>query len=85
MFKRDAGGIYEPDRQRLAEILSGLRGASPIWCGGCGGLMVPIALSEGDHTRLVAVSCLDPCGVSLPVRAGLLMGGEPNPQACTVH
>jgi hypothetical protein len=77
LFKCKSDAVYEPDRQRLAELLTGVRGASPVWCGGCGELMAPIALSDGEHTKLVAVSCLGPCCVSLPVRAGLLMGGEP--------
>jgi hypothetical protein len=77
MFKRNRPVIYEPDPQRLAELVTGLRGASPMWCGGCGQPMTPIAVSEGDQTRLVAITCLNPCAVSLAVRAGLLTGGEP--------
>jgi hypothetical protein len=73
---------YEPDLSRLAENLSGVRGASPVWCSGCGALLTPLVLGDGEETRLVAVSCL-PCAVALPVRAGLLMGGEP--ANATIH
>jgi hypothetical protein len=76
MFKRQTDRLYEPDRQRLTEILTGVPGASPVWCGGCGEIMTPIVLADGNQTRLVAISCLGPCCVSLPVRAGVLMGGE---------
>jgi hypothetical protein len=77
LLKRTADPVYEPDTQRLSEIVTGIRGASPVWCGGCGEVMTPIVLADGDQTRLIAISCLSPCCVSLPVRAGLLMGGEP--------
>ena len=83
IFRKQKRELYEPDAGRLAEILSGIPGASLIWCGGCGHLLAPVVLGDSEQTNLVALGCVD-CGHSLPVRRGLLIGDEPATSA-TVH
>jgi hypothetical protein len=78
--KAERRPVYEPDKSRLAELVSHVPGASFVWCGGCGSMMHPVVLGDDDHTRVVALGC--DCGIGIPVRAGLLIGGE---LAATVH
>lgn len=83
MFKRSNNkAVYEPDTQRLAELVSRVAGASWCWCGGCGELLAPVVVDD-DYTCVVALGCRN-CGPtsSIPVCAGRLMGGEP---AATIH
>jgi len=70
IFRKQKRELYEPDAGRLAEHLSGIPGASLIWCS-CGKLLAPVVLGNSEETRVVAVGCLD-CGLGLPVRVGLL-------------
>ena len=81
IFRKQKRELYEPDAGRLAEHLSGIPGASLIWCS-CGKLLAPVVLGNSEETRVVAVGCLD-CGLGLPVRGGLLIGSEP--ASATVH
>jgi hypothetical protein len=82
LFKRKNEPFYEPDTQRLAELMSQVVGASWCWCGGCGELLAPVVVGDDDCTRVVALGCRT-CGPrsGIPVRAGLLMGGEPSATA----
>jgi hypothetical protein len=80
--KAERQPVYEPDISRLAELVSRVPGSSWVWCSGCGSMMNPVVLGDGEQTRLVAVGCRT-CGVGLPVALGLLVGGEP--ASATVH
>jgi hypothetical protein len=74
--------FYEPDQSRFAELVSRIRGASLCWCGRCGSRLEAVVVGDGEQTRVVALGC-EFCGVGIPVRGGLLMGGEP--ASATIH
>jgi hypothetical protein len=61
--------LRSPAARAVAEYLSGIEGASLVWCG-CGELLAPIVYSEGEQAEIVALGCVhNGCGAVLVKRA----------------
>jgi hypothetical protein len=57
--------------QVLASHLSGVRGASMVWCSLDGELLVPIVYAHDHGTEIIGLGCMG-CGEFVPTPAGVL-------------